>query len=129
MGIQVVLKDAVTSPGANIYQLNLLDAASGTLVLDTFNSTQGTFPDSSCLHELFEAQAEANPTAPCIKAKGMSILTYKAVEARANQLAHLLISMGIKVRTPSNGFADDHDQWLETRGLSKNYSDMFDEAL
>ncbi len=96
MTAQVLLKEAVASPGANIYHLTLLDPASSTLVLDTFNSTQGTFPDTLCLHELFEAQADANPTAPCIKAKGMSTLSYKAVEARANQLAHLLINMGIK---------------------------------
>ena len=93
--LQVLFKEAVASPGANVHHLTLLDQASSTLVLDTFNSTQGTFPESSCVHELFEAQADTNPTAPCIKYKGMPTLSYKAVDARANQLAHLLIKMGI----------------------------------
>lgn len=92
---QVLFKEAVAAPGANVHQLTLLDQASSTLVLDTFNSTQGTFPESSCIHELFEAQADTNPTAPCIRYKGMPTLSYKSVDTRANQLAHLLIKMGI----------------------------------
>ena len=94
--MQVLFKEAVASPGANVHHLTLLDPASSTLVLDTFNSTQGTFPEASCMHELFEAQVDANPTAPCIKFKGMPTLNYQAVEVRSNQLAHKLIKMGIK---------------------------------
>ena len=93
---QVLLREALASPETNVHRLNLLDSASSSLVLDTFNSTQEDFPESSsCLHELFEAQADINSTAPCIKCEGMPTLSYGAVDIRANELAHLLIEMGI----------------------------------
>lgn len=92
----MLLKEAVASPETPLHQLNLLDPASSSLVLDTFNSTQEDFPESSsCLHELFEAQADLYSAAPCIKCEGVPALSYEALDIRANELAHLLIEMGI----------------------------------
>ena len=93
--LQVLLTAAVASPHAIVHQLPLLDQASSTLILDTFNSAQGPFPEALCVHELFEVQADIRPTAPCIKCEGMPVLSYQAVDVRANELAHLLIEMGI----------------------------------
>lgn len=93
---QVLFREAMASPETNLHRLNLLDPASSSLVLDTFNSTQEDFPESSsCLHDLFEAQADIHPAAACIKCEGMPTLSYGAVDIRANELAHLLIEMGI----------------------------------
>ena len=46
------------------------------------------------MHELFEVQTDIRPTAPCIKCEDMPVLSYQAVDVRANELAHLLIEMG-----------------------------------
>ncbi|MGR9556457.1 amino acid adenylation domain-containing protein (plasmid) [Rhizobium leguminosarum] len=50
---------------------------------------------SSNLHELFEEQAARNPEAPAIMAADQSI-SYGELNRRANQLAHELISRGVR---------------------------------
>nr|APD71689.1 non-ribosomal peptide synthetase 1 [Streptomyces sp.] len=56
------------------------------------NSTVAKPPDRT-FHELFEEQAARTPDAVAVRA-GDSSLTYRALNARANQLAHLLRELG-----------------------------------
>ena len=46
-------------------------------------------PKTSCIHELFEAQVEKTPDAIAVQFEGKQ-LTYRELNARANQLAHYL---------------------------------------
>ncbi len=62
--------------------------------LTQFNDSAATYPRDICLHQLFEAQVERTPDAPCLLFQN-EILTYRAVNARANQLAHRLRQLGV----------------------------------
>ena len=50
--------------------------------------------EAACLHELFEAQADARGQAPAL-IRGDLVLSYAGLEARANRLAHHLRSLGV----------------------------------
>ncbi|MGH9447179.1 MAG: non-ribosomal peptide synthetase, partial [Terriglobia bacterium] len=52
-----------------------------------------------CIHNLFEAQANATPDAVAVVA-GERQLTYSELDGRANQLAHLLRSFGVGPEVP-----------------------------
>jgi amino acid adenylation domain-containing protein len=62
-------------------------------VLVGWNAT-ATPRDDRCVHERFEAQAERTPEAPAVVA-GCASLTYGALNARANRLAHHLRGLGV----------------------------------
>src|SRR5512140_2339915 len=47
-----------------------------------------------CIHELVSAQAARTPSALAVVC-GNAQLTYRELEARANQLAHVLIARGV----------------------------------
>ena len=66
--------------------------------LAQFNDSAVRYPRHGCLHQLFEAQVERTPDAPCLLFQG-EILTYRAVNARANQLAHRLRKLGVQPET------------------------------
>jgi amino acid adenylation domain-containing protein len=66
--------------------------------LAQFNDSAATYPRNICLHQLFEAQVERTPDAPCLLFQN-EILTYRAVNARANQLAHRLRQLGVRPET------------------------------
>jgi D-alanine--poly(phosphoribitol) ligase subunit 1 len=68
--------------------------------IDRFNRTEHPFPDQICLHELFEAQAAIHGTATAVicehdKTFGVASLSYAELNAKANQLAHLLRAAGV----------------------------------
>lgn len=63
-------------------------------LLVEWNDTTADYPDDRCVHELFEAQVERTPTAVAV-AFGAQELTYGQLNARANQLAHMLREKGV----------------------------------
>jgi amino acid adenylation domain-containing protein len=63
------------------------------LLID-FNETAAPYP-RRCLHELFCEQAAATPTAVAVEL-GEGHLTFAELEARANQLAHHLVELGLE---------------------------------
>ncbi len=62
------------------------------------DQTESGFPLDTCLHELFEAQAERTPGAVAV-ASGDGSLTYAELNARANRLAHHLRALGVRPET------------------------------
>ena len=60
-----------------------------------WNSTQADYLKDQCIHTLFEAQVEATPNAIAVIFEGKR-LTYSELNARANQLAHHLRTLGVK---------------------------------
>jgi amino acid adenylation domain-containing protein len=57
--------------------------------IEGWNSTQTSYPEDSCIHHIFEAQAAQTPDAIAIIA-GKQRITYRDLNHQANQLAHYL---------------------------------------
>jgi amino acid adenylation domain-containing protein len=85
-GLVAALEQAPTTP---LDALNVLSAAERAQVVEAWNRTARVHPMGRCVHELFEAQVARTPEAVAVECEGAS-LTYAALDARANQLAHYL---------------------------------------
>ena len=72
----------------------LTDRERQQLLVD-WNATAVAYGQDACLHELFEAQVERTPEAVAVVMEGGQ-LTYRELNARANQLAHHLRSLGVQ---------------------------------
>ncbi|MEQ1514822.1 MAG: amino acid adenylation domain-containing protein, partial [Lysobacteraceae bacterium] len=86
-----MVADETVSPAA----LPLMTSAQRDRVLFDFNATSAAYPKDALIHELFEQQAAAQPDAVAVVYEGRR-LTYSELNARANQLAHYLLSQGVK---------------------------------
>ena len=64
-------------------------------LLAQWNATAHDFPSDLCVPELVARQAAATPDAPALVA-GEQTLNYRALNARANQLAFYLRSLGVR---------------------------------
>ncbi|HBH73646.1 MAG TPA: non-ribosomal peptide synthetase, partial [Synechococcales bacterium UBA10510] len=90
-----VLETAVSDPHGQIASWTILPEAEHRQVLFDWNATEVEYPKDRCVHQLFEAQAERTPEAIALVFEEQ-ILTYAQLNARANQLAHHLIGLGIR---------------------------------
>ncbi|MBC9915635.1 non-ribosomal peptide synthetase [Chitinophaga varians] len=93
-----LLTAAIATPLAQISQLRMINAAEEYQLLHVFNDTQVDYPQSKTFITLFDEQVERSPEAVAV-AFGTESLTYKALSARANQLAHHLRQLGVKANT------------------------------
>ncbi|MCC5667070.1 amino acid adenylation domain-containing protein [Nostoc sp. CHAB 5784] len=64
-----------------------------------WNQTTQEYPSHQCLHQLFEAQVERTPDEIAL-IFGEQSFTYRELNSKANQLAHHLQHLGVKVETP-----------------------------
>ncbi|MBD2819370.1 amino acid adenylation domain-containing protein [Xenorhabdus sp. 42] len=83
------------APETPIQQLNILPAAERHLLLKTGYAPQIAYPDSLCIHHLFEHQAENNPDATALIYETQAF-SYAELNARANRLSHQLMALGVK---------------------------------
>ncbi|MBO1348049.1 MAG: amino acid adenylation domain-containing protein [Hormoscilla sp. GUM202] len=91
---QTLLSAIVANPGARVGSLPLLTAAERHQLLVEWNDTQAEYPQDKCVHQLFEQQVERTPDAVAVVFEGEQ-LTYRELNAQANQLAHYLQSLGV----------------------------------
>jgi amino acid adenylation domain-containing protein len=91
---EVLLEAAVDNPGLRLSELPLLTAAEKRQVLIEFNDTFAEYPRDRPLHRFIEEQVERTPDAPAL-IFGSTQLSYRELNARANQLAHYLRSLGV----------------------------------
>ena len=89
-----LLEAAVATPTVPVGALPLLADAERDRVLVEWNRTDAPYPDTACIHELIEARAAAAPDAPAVVFGGES-MSYRALNAAANRLAHALRDMGV----------------------------------
>ncbi|WP_413470059.1 amino acid adenylation domain-containing protein, partial [Pseudomonas syringae] len=82
------------APDTAITQLDVLPTAERTRLLETFNQTTQDYPTDRCIHDLFEAQVEAQPDAIAVVFNAQR-LSYAELNRQANRLAHHLIGLGI----------------------------------
>ncbi|MEM1169666.1 MAG: amino acid adenylation domain-containing protein [Cyanobacteria bacterium P01_H01_bin.35] len=95
---QNLLSAIVTNPEQKVAQIPLLTEAERHQLLIEWNNTAVEYPKDKCIHQLFEEQVEKTPDAVAVVFEQQQ-LTYKQLNAKANQLAHYLQSLGVKTET------------------------------
>ncbi|MBW4417622.1 MAG: amino acid adenylation domain-containing protein [Myxacorys californica WJT36-NPBG1] len=92
---QILAASAIAAPETSIDRLEILSDCAHHQLLVEFNQTQTNFPKDQCIHQLFEAQVERTPDQVALVFEDQQ-LTYAELNARANQLAHYLQTLGIQ---------------------------------
>ena len=90
---RILLTAIVADPNQKIADLPFLTEAERQQCVVEWNQTKGEYPQKS-VHELIEAQVERTPKATAVVYKEER-LSYREMNARANQLAHFLRKLGV----------------------------------
>ncbi|MBJ2179845.1 non-ribosomal peptide synthase/polyketide synthase [Pseudomonas veronii] len=91
---QNLLRAVVRDASQPLDELALLSAAQWRQMLEAWNHTAFDYPRERCVHQLFEAQALAQPDAIAVQFND-DALSYAELNRRANRLAHRLIAAGV----------------------------------
>jgi len=89
-----LLEAMVADPEQPVGKVPLLTDAERHQLLVEWNDTATDYPRDRCIQQLFEAQAARTPEAVAVVCEDRA-LSYAELNARANQLAHHLISLGV----------------------------------
>ncbi|WP_292867177.1 non-ribosomal peptide synthetase/type I polyketide synthase [Nostoc sp. LPT] len=97
---QTLLQAIVTEPEQHLRKLPLLTADQRHQLLVEWNDTQAEYPFDKCIHQLFESQVKRTPDAVAVvfenvQTRYVASLTYRELNAKANQLAHYLQTLGV----------------------------------
>ncbi|WP_339505483.1 non-ribosomal peptide synthetase, partial [Pseudomonas sp. RL_105y_Pfl2_101] len=97
--VQCVVENLVQaleqSPLAPLSGLKMLPAAERRALLEAWNTTEATYAHDALIHRQFEAQVATQPDAVAVVFEEQA-LTYGELNARANQVAHRLLALGIR---------------------------------
>lgn len=96
---QRLLEGIAANPDQRLSDLPLLTDAERHELLVKFNDTAAEYPHELCIHQLLEQQALNSPATIAVSYKNER-LTYEELNARANQLAHHLRSLGVGPEVP-----------------------------
>ncbi|MDY6802248.1 MAG: amino acid adenylation domain-containing protein [Cyanobacteriota bacterium] len=91
---QTLLEAIADNPEGDLGELSLLTAAEKQQQLSTWRGNRDRYSPDKCLHESFEQQVLKSPDAVAVEFESER-LTYGELNARANQLAHQLRSLGV----------------------------------
>jgi amino acid adenylation domain-containing protein len=91
---QTLLSAAAQDPARHISDLPLLPEKERRQILTGWNDTRMDYPSQACVHERIEAQVEKTPQAIAVS-YGNDSLSYRELNARANQLARWLRKLGV----------------------------------
>jgi amino acid adenylation domain-containing protein len=89
-----VLEQVADDADVRLSRLALTGPAERAMVLEEWNQTERPYPRGVCIHELFEAHVRERPDAMAL-VWGEESLTYRELDARANQLANHLVRLGV----------------------------------
>nr|WP_245494772.1 non-ribosomal peptide synthetase [Rhizobium leguminosarum] len=87
------------APDRPVRELDILPAEERSYLLEELNRTEADYPSDLCVHALFEAQVRRAPDAVALVFEEQSI-SYGALNADANRLAHHLIGLGVRPDQP-----------------------------
>jgi amino acid adenylation domain-containing protein len=97
---QTLLRAMAADDSQSIGELPLLTGAERQQLLVEWNATETSFRSDQLIHQLFEAQAAAQPDATAVmlgaSPNPSPQLTYGELNQRANQLAHYLVRLGVR---------------------------------
>ncbi len=91
---ELLLTAGVTRPDTPASALPIMAPEEHDLVVRTWNATERQYP-RVCAHQLLEARSTRSPDLTAVT-DGSQSLSYAALNARANQIAHHLASLGIR---------------------------------
>ena len=91
---QRFLSGVMENAEVNLGAIEMLDDDERRRLLVEFNQTAADLPGGKCIHQLFEDQVARTPQAIAV-VSGDQELTYSELNARSNQVAHLLRRRGI----------------------------------
>jgi amino acid adenylation domain-containing protein len=91
---QSLLESIVTNPDQRVSDVQILTDTERKQMLVDWNDTSSGYPDDRCVHQLFEQQVEHSPDAVAVVYEDEQ-LTYRELNARANQLARYLNKLGV----------------------------------
>ena len=91
---QTLLLGIAAHPEERLLALPLLSEPEQQQLLEEWNNTQVEYPQNACIHQLFEAQVEQTPDVVAVVFENRQ-LTYRELNAQANQLAHHLRNLGV----------------------------------
>ncbi len=92
---RTLLEEMVANCDRYLKDLQLLTEAERYQLLVEWNDTQTDYPQDRCIHELFEEQVERCKNSIAVILQDQQ-LTYQELNARANQLAHHLQTLGVE---------------------------------
>ncbi|WP_233444706.1 non-ribosomal peptide synthetase, partial [Streptacidiphilus albus] len=92
--LRTLLAAAAAEPGARLSELDMLTESERRQILVEWNDTAGDFADTKTVHQLVEERAALHPEAVALST-GTGELSYRALNERANLLAHHLLDRGI----------------------------------
>ena len=91
---ETLLREITTRKEARISELEILAEREREMILRGWNETATDYPRGKTIHQLFEAQVARQPEAVAAQF-GSETLSYRELNARANQLAHRLQRMRV----------------------------------
>ncbi|MBP2239426.1 amino acid adenylation domain-containing protein, partial [Sinorhizobium kostiense] len=97
--LQNLLSGAIADGEQPVGRIDILPADERRYLLEELNRTDADYPSELCVHELFEAQVRRTPDAVAVVHEDEE-LSYGALNAEANRLAHHLIGLGVKPDQP-----------------------------
>ncbi|WP_426751162.1 amino acid adenylation domain-containing protein [Myxococcus sp. Y35] len=92
--LEHLLRAAMAQPAVSVAHLSLLPEDEARTLLREWNATHADVPAHATVHEFFQQQAARTPEAPAVR-MGDTCLTFGALDARSNQLAHHLRRLGV----------------------------------
>ncbi|MEH2238954.1 amino acid adenylation domain-containing protein [Nostoc sp.] len=92
---QTLLASAIANPDARISELEILSQIERQQLLCEVNNNQRDYPQTKCIHQLFEEQAQKTPDNIAVVFEDEQ-LTYAQLNSKVNQLAHHLQQQGVK---------------------------------
>ncbi|WP_235217099.1 non-ribosomal peptide synthase/polyketide synthase [Archangium violaceum] len=92
--LRVLLSSVLSQPDAPLVSLSLLTGSERHQLLVDWSPAPRALPEHPLVHRLFEAQVRRSPDAPALHSSSAR-LTYSELNARSNQLARFLISLGV----------------------------------
>lgn len=91
---ETLLTAAIDSPETAIAQLEILSPSERQQLLVEFNNTKTDYPPYHSIHHWFEEQVKRTPDNIAVVYENQK-LTYLELNAKADRLAHYLISLGV----------------------------------
>jgi len=90
-----LIRAMIADPEQRITMAPMLSEAERQQLLSEWNVTPSAITPNQLTHQLFEAQVERSPEALAISSE-TTRLSYRELNDRANQLAHLLVERGLR---------------------------------